>query len=290
VFEPAVGSGASLLVTPAATDYENATQTETLTFGCTTFYTSNNPPMYPVNINGEGLLCDVNFTIPAIPNATQTLSTNLVFIRSDPNSPPGYLDTFVYIYPSKTGTPLLTGPASVTIAGSQALAQELILASVIGIAFNLPALYRGQNVTMTATFANNGTELETFNFTISETLNSTGASTVEITSGTMTILPNETDYYAYLWNIPDNLTVGWYTIEVHIEPLQGENSTKYNDLTAVIYIDRTLSLLEYMGLLLSVMLNSRLGILFIAYAVAVICFFIVLSARERLKRRSRKIR
>jgi hypothetical protein len=275
VFEPAANNGQTVIIGPPYYD----DLLDQLTLGAATI-------RYPVNVNGEGLLCNVNFTIVAIPNATQTLSTNLEIVKVPVGGAPGSLDSYVFIYPSATETAVLTAPATLTIFGSQAITQQFILVSVIGIGFDQPTLYRGENVTITATFANNGTELETFSFILSEAFKN---SSVQLVIGSMTILPNATDYYSYFWEMPRNLTLGLHTIEVMIQPLQGENTTKYNDLAVVVTIDQRPSWLEYTATLVWVMLASRLGIMFIAYVVAVICFFSVLFARERWKRRSAKI-
>jgi hypothetical protein len=282
VFEPATDNGATLIATSPETDIG----TGLMLIGCTDLYTSNYPPLYPVNVENEGLLFYVNFTIAATPNATQTLSTNLQIVKAPPTSQPGYFDSFVFIYPSQTETEVLTEPATVSISGSQAVTKTIVDVSVIGIGFDESQIYRGDNLTITTSFANNGTALETFNFNLSETLQSTG---VELVTGSMTLLPNSTDYYVYTWNIPSNLALGYYTIEAQIQPLPGQNNTQYNTFTTVIDIGARLTTLGYVGYLVSVVLLSRLGIMFMAYVVAVICFFSVLFARERLKMR-RKIR
>jgi hypothetical protein len=282
VFTPATDNGATLVPTAPETDIG----TGELLIGAATVDVANSPPMYPVNVQGEGLLFYVNFTIAATPNATQTLSTNLEILKQTPNSPPGYLSSFIYIYPSTTETEVQTGPATVSISGSQAVTQTIIDVSVTGISFGESPIYRGDNLTITTSFANNGTDLETFNFNLSETFQSTG---LELVRGSMTLLPNTTDYYVYTWNIPGNLALGNYTIEAQIPPLAGQNNTQYNTFATVIQIGARLTTLGYVGYLISVLLLSRLGIMFMAYAVAVICFFSVLFARERLKMR-RKIR
>ena len=112
VFEPAVDNGATLL--PEGPNPNIGTGL--MLIGCSDLYTSNSPPFYPVNVSGEGLLFDVNFTIAAIPNATQTLSTNLEILNQLPNNPPGYLASFIFIYPSTTETAVLAESATVTIS------------------------------------------------------------------------------------------------------------------------------------------------------------------------------
>ncbi|MGB8779112.1 MAG: hypothetical protein WCD81_00495 [Candidatus Bathyarchaeia archaeon] len=288
VFKPATDNGATLIPTSPETDYDNLTNTGYLTIGCSDLYTLSYPPFYPVNVETEGLLFYANFTIAVTPNATETLSTNLNILKQlSPNSPMGYFTSFIFIYPSTSYTEVLTEPATVSISGSQAISQTIVAVSVTGISFDEANVYRGDNLTITTSFANNGTDLETFSFNVSETFHS---NSVELLRGSMTLLPNATDYYVYTWKIPGNLTVGSYTIEAQIQPLQGQNNTQYNTFSIVIYIDRRISTLEYMGQLISIMLLSPLGIMFMAYVVAVICFFSVLFTRERLKMRRGKIR
>jgi len=292
VFKPATDNGATLIQTPPATDYDNFTHTGYVIMGCTNVYTPNYPnPWYPVNVENEALLFYVNFTVAVTPNATQTLSTNLAILKQEPNNPTqGYLASFVFIFPSTYETAVLAEPAEVSISGSQAVSHRVVDVSVTGITCDPgiePGFYRGYNVTITTNFANNGTDLEKFTFNLTETYNTTS---VELVKGSMTLLPNSTDYYTYVWLMPSNLPLGNYTIEAQIQPPPGQNNTQADTFATVIYVDRTLSPLEYMGYLISVALTSRLGILFMIYAVGVICFFSVLFARERLKMRSLKLR
>ena len=283
VFEPAINNGATLIETSPETDIG----TGLMLIGCTDLYTLAYPAIYPVSVQGEALLFYVNFTVAVTPSANQTLSTDLNILKQEPNNPtPGYLSTFVYIYPVDTETQVLTQPGTVRISGSQAVIQTIVDVSVTGISFSEPQIYLGDNLTITTSFANNGTDLENFNFNLSETYKSTG---VVLVTGSMALLPNSTDYYVYTWNINSDLSAGNYTIEAQIPPLQGQNNTQYNTLATIIYIGARQTTIQYLGYLISVVLESRLGILFIIYAVAVICFFSVLFARERLKMRRSKI-
>jgi hypothetical protein len=286
VFEPAINNGAMLIAPQGETDYENNNATGYLAYGASDLYTSTYPPIYPVNVQGEGLLFYVNFTIAATPNATQTLSTNLEIVKQL-NPTPGYYSSFVEIYPVDIEIEVATAPATVSISGAQAVTTTIVDVSVTGISFSESTIYLGDNLTITPAFANNGTALETFNFNLSETFKSTP---VQLLAANMTLLPNATDFYVYTWNIPGNLATGNYTIEAQIQALPGQNNTKYNTFATIIYIGARSSTLEYLGYLVSVALESRLGILFMAYVVAVICFFSVLFVRERLKMRRVKIR
>jgi hypothetical protein len=283
VFEPAINNGATLIETSPETDLGPGL----MLIGCTNLYTSTYPPLYPVNVQGEALLFYVNFTIAATPNATQTLSTELGIIKQLPNSPPGYLSSFVTIYPSETPIEVATQSGMVSISGSQAVVHTIVDVSVVGMSFSESPIYLGDNLTITTTFANNGTDLETFNFNLSETFKSTP---VELLAASMSVLPNTTGYYLYTWNIPGNLAAGNYTIEAQMQPPPGQNNTQYTTFATVIHIGARSTWLEYSGYLILVMLQSRLGIMFMAYVVAVICFFAVLFARERMKMRSVKIR
>jgi parallel beta-helix repeat protein len=152
VFEPAVDNGATLNGPFSATSapFSVAPNTGYLTVGCSTFDLSNSPPLYPVNVSGEGLLFDVNFTIASIPNATQTLSTNLGIILSNPYVL-GYLESFVVIYPSTTETAVLAESATMTIVGPQVTSSTVYINSDGSVSPSSAPISSLDNVTYTFT-------------------------------------------------------------------------------------------------------------------------------------------
>jgi len=152
VFEPAVDNGATLNGPFSATSapFSVAPNTGYLTVGCSTFDLSNSPPLYPVNVSGEGLLFDVNFTIASIPNATQTLSTNLGIILSNPYVL-GYLESFVVIYPSTTETAVLAESATMTIVGPQVTSSTVYINSDGSVSPSDAPISSVDNVTYTFT-------------------------------------------------------------------------------------------------------------------------------------------
>jgi len=147
VFKPATDNGATLIFNKA-----NDIGPGILNVGCLAQYLSEPYPLDVglVNVSAEGVLCDVNFTIVSIPNATQALSTNLGIQLSNPYVQ-GYLDSFIYIYPSTTETAVFAEPATVTIVSPQVTSSTVYINSDGSVSPSGAPISSVDNVTYTFT-------------------------------------------------------------------------------------------------------------------------------------------
>jgi parallel beta-helix repeat protein len=118
VFQEAINNGATPI---EAQDLEINTTSNvgSFTYGMTTLYMPDPSHTYPVNVTGQGLLCNINFTVAVAPQEGEDLTTNFEIIEQTPGAPPDYFMSFVELYEDGTFTSigLSAQSANITISG-----------------------------------------------------------------------------------------------------------------------------------------------------------------------------
>jgi hypothetical protein len=274
VFSEAIDNGATPIFAVSPPDIDNNTQTADFLVAMTTL------ELTPVNVVGQGLLFKMNFTIAADPKEGQTLSTNLDLIKKRPIDT--YIQSFVMIYPSGESTEILAEAATVRVFGPNAVSQRTVDVAVKKIEFSAPVAYLGENVSITVTFSNAGTDLQKFNFTLK-------SNEVQFATGQITLLPNASDYYIYIWNVTSDFKEGSYSIEARVQPLPDEKNVDNNVLAGTIAVMKRLEGIEYAGWLLSLWFSTPLGIEITAYVIIAMVIYIIIVSRERLKIRGQNV-
>jgi hypothetical protein len=274
VFSEAIDNGATPIFAVSPPDIDNNTQTADFLVAMTTL------ELTPVNVVGQGLLFKMNFTIAADPKEGQTLSTNLDLIKKRPIDT--YIQSFVMIYPSGESTEILAEAATVRVFGPNAVSQRTVDVAVKKIEFSAPVAYLGENVSITVTFSNAGTDLQKFNFTLK-------SNEVQFATGQITLLPNASDYYIYVWNVTSDFKEGSYSIEARVQPLPDEKNVDNNVLAGTIAVMKRLEGIEYAGWLLSLWFSTPLGIEITAYVIIAMVIYIIIVSRERLKIRGQNV-
>jgi len=236
-------------------------------------------PFYPVNVEErEALLCQINFTIVAMPQPGEILQTNINLEKIlDPLNPS--LDSFV-MHTDLTKTEINAESAVVKIiAGEEEIIRDIAITSV---KLSKQKLFVGENVTITIYFKNEGNDQEKFNFTI-ECEKDDGSFKLTLFKYYKLLNPGQEDYYKYVWVIPANMSTGKYILRFSVDPLEGEEDLTDNELQLTINIEKKLSSFEYVLWLLSLWLTTPLGIFLIVYLASIVGFFSIMTVIRKIK-------
>lgn len=245
--------------------------------GMVTMHLGNDPPYYPVNVTGKGLLCKMNFTIMATPPEGEYFQTNIVVIKETPGSAPGSLDSCVFLYPSEEKIEIKAEPAQVRITSASAeIPHPIQDIAVETVELSKTKIYVGENLTITINFKNYGNSIETFNFTLK-------IGDIELVRDDLTLGAGESDRFKYVWDVPKDMSLGTYQLEVYVEPLEFETEIANNTYKTEITIERILTSFEYALWLISLWFSTSLGTLLIIYAVLVALVLLVPAVFRKLK-------
>lgn len=208
-------------------------------------------PHVPVDVNGMGLLFEMNFTIAEEPQDSQ-IFTNIELISQTPGSLS--LDTYV-ILASGVPVPVYAQPAMVRIQKEQIqIVQDLGVASVVAQPSTAEV---GDIIKITITLQNLGNDLETANVTLKngEEL---------ISQFAQTLGANQTVDFEYDWNTT-SVSPGTYEVTVDIAKLPSEINVDNNHVETMIVVKEKLVGLDYVRWLIVLWATSPLGIFAIVY-------------------------
>jgi hypothetical protein len=97
---------------------DNKTNMATLSWTLGMSWEFHDPPYYPINLTGDGLLCKMNFTIAASPEENGLITTNIELTKQQPSNRYEYLDTCIFIvqqgiWPPETQTQLQSAQVNI---------------------------------------------------------------------------------------------------------------------------------------------------------------------------------
>jgi hypothetical protein len=246
--------------------------------GMVTMYFGNDPPYYPVSVSGKGLLCKMNFTILATPPEGEYYQTNIIVIKEAPGSAPGSLDSCVFLYPLKEKREIKAEPAQVRVTSASAeIPLPIQDIAIETVEISKDKIYVGENLTITINFKNYGNGIETFNFTLK-------VDDIELVRSDLTLGAGESDRFKYVWDVPQNMSLGTYQLVVYAEPLEFETEIANNTYETTITIEKMLTSFEYAMWLISLWFSTSLGTLLIIYVILVVLVLATPFVFRKLKR------
>jgi len=106
---------------------------------------------------------------------------------------------------------------------------------------------------------------------------------IELVRDDLTLGAGESDRFKYVWDVPKDMSLGTYQLEVYVEPLEFETEIANNTYKTESTIERILTSFEYALWLISLWFSTSLGTLLIIYAVLVALVLLVPAVFRKLK-------
>ena len=231
-----------------------------------------------MDVTGEALLFEANFTILKHPPEGEYLQTNLILVDLLPGSAPGALDTFI-LKPIGGGNikkiPVSAEPAQIVISkgGVVEIVRDI---AILDITVNKREVYPNDMISITVVYANNGSQIEEFNLTIYFDEQILAHVSKVLSSG-------QNDTYIFRWNVTD-VDFGTHTMYAELSPLPDELDVENNiskEITIVVV--KRLNALEYFIWVLNIWLSTPFGKIALIYIVGTLGLLISLSAIRRLR-------
>jgi len=237
-----------------------------------------NQPGQGVDVIGEALLFEVNFTILKHPPEGEYLQTNLILVDLLPGSVQGALDTFI-LKPVGGGDikkiPVSAEPAQIII--SKRVAVEIVRdIAILDITLDKHEVYPNDMISITVVYANNGSQIEEFNLTIYFDEQILAHVSKILSSG-------QNGTYIFRWNVSD-VDFGTHTIYAKLSPLPDELDVENNiseEITIVVV--KRLNALEYFMWVLNIWFSTPFGKIALIYIVGTLGLLISLSVIRRLR-------